>query len=75
MCGDFNVHVDKTDDAHAAQLLQLLHMLDCIQHVAEPTHTAGNTLDLAIARTDTDNGNLRVGGFVSDHALAKSQRS
>ena len=69
VCGDFNVHIDKADDVHAVQLLQLLQTFDCIQHVAEPTHKAGHTLDLVITRTDTDISNLRIGGFVSDHAL------
>ena len=73
VCGDFHEHVDKTDGVHAAQLLQLLQMFDCIQDVvAEPTHTAGHTLDLVIARTYTDIGNLHVGGFV---ALAGFGRS
>jgi len=46
VCGDFNVHVDHPDDFYAVQLAQLLLTFDCIQHVAEPTHTAGHTLDL-----------------------------
>jgi len=63
VCGDFN----KTDDARAVQLLQLLKTFDCIQHVAELTH--GHTLDLVTTRTDTDISYLRIGGFVSEYAL------
>ena len=37
----------------------------------EPTHRAGHTLDLVITGTDTGVSNLRVGGFVSDHALIR----
>ena len=46
VCGDLNIHVDQTDDVHAVRLVQLLKSFDCVQHVAEPTHVAGHTLDL-----------------------------
>jgi len=69
VCGDFNVHVDQTDDVHAAHLAQLLQSFGCVQHVDEPTHVAGHTLDLVITRDDTDIYDLRVGGMISDHAL------
>ena len=71
VCGDFNVHVDEADDVHAVQLLQLLRTFGCCQHVAEPTHRAGHTLDLVITGNDTDVRNLQVGGFISDHALIR----
>ena len=61
ICGDFNIHVDQGDDVHAARLLQLLQEFDCSQRVTKPTHTAGHTLDLVIARADTDIVDLRVG--------------
>lgn len=48
----FNVHVDRSDDKHAAQLLQLLQTFDMVQHVTEPTHIAGHTLDLVITSQD-----------------------
>jgi len=70
-CGDFYVHVDQTDNVHAVQLMQPLQTFVCIQRVAEPTHAAGHMLDLVTTRTDTDIGNLRVGGFISDHALTR----
>ena len=43
----------------------------CRQHVIEPTHTGGHTLDLIITRTDTSICDLRVGDTVSesDHAM------
>jgi len=49
--GYFNVHVDKSDDRHTVRLAQLLQLFDCVQHVAEPTHGAGHTLDLVITTT------------------------
>ena len=39
------------------------------QHVAEPTHSAGHTLDLVITKSDTSISALRVGDMISDHAL------
>ena len=67
VCGDFNIHVDRSDDKHAVQLLQLLQTFDMVQHVTEPTHIAGHTLDLVIARQDTAIDRLHVATFISDH--------
>jgi len=39
--------------------------------VTTVTHTAGHTLDLVIARTDTDISDVDFGGFISDHALVR----
>ena len=69
VCGDFNIHVDRSDDKHAAQLLQLLQTFDMVQHVTEPTHVAGYTLDLVIARQDTTIDRVRVAAPISDHSL------
>ena len=41
----------------------------CTQHVSEPTHTVGHTLDLVITRDDELVSNVHVGGHISDHAL------
>ena len=38
LSGDFNVHVDDTNDTIATQFLELLKSFDCIQHVAGSTH-------------------------------------
>ena len=69
VCGDFNIHVDKSDDVHTVRLLQLLQTFGCVQHVAESTHTAGHILDLVITPADTDICDLSVGSMLSDHAL------
>ena len=68
ICGDFNIHVDIHDDPHAVRLVELLQSFDCLQHVTEPTHKAGHTLDLVITRSDNKISNLHVGSMVSDHA-------
>jgi len=72
VCGDFNIHVDQIDDTHAVRFEQLLlQSCDLVQHVKEPTHSAGHALDLVITRNDTDIGDVYVGGMVSDHALIR----
>jgi len=51
-CGDFNVHVDQVEDTNAVRLDQLLQSFGYVQHVSEPTHNAGHTIDLVITRSD-----------------------
>ena len=69
ICGDFNVHVDQTDDPDAVRLHQLLEAFGYVQHVTEQTHTAGHTLDLVITRSETEISGIRTGSMISDHAL------
>ena len=48
--GDFNIHVDVTDDVDAVKLQELLESTGLQQHVNVPTHIRGHTLDLIITR-------------------------
>ena len=48
--GDFNVHVEKTDCTLASGFLQTLEDHGWIQHVQEPTHLLGGTLDLVLTK-------------------------
>ena len=48
--GDFNIHVNKSNDLKAVHFLNLLENFDFVQHIAAPTHKLGNTLDLVITR-------------------------
>jgi len=43
--GDFNIHVDNPQDRGAKELFCVL-----TQHVTEPTHNKGHTLDLIISK-------------------------
>ena len=43
--GDFNIHVDIVDDPDSLKLLDLLESLGLRQHVSQPTHLHGHTLD------------------------------
>ena len=65
ICGDFNVHVDQTDDPDAVRLHQLLEAFGYVQHVTEQTHTAGHTLDLVITRSETEISGIRTGSMIS----------
>ena len=52
LVGDFNVHVDDAEDREAVQFLEVLESCGLKQHVWEPTHVRGHTLDLVITRKD-----------------------
>ena len=65
--GDFNFHVNKNDDTHAKKLLDILKMFDMKQHITEPTHKNGNTLDLLITPKDSVLTQHKVDDLNSDH--------
>ena len=69
--GDLNVHVEDPSDASAARLSDLFHAMDMKQHVTQPTHQAGGTLDLIVTFSDfnVDDLNVDPPGAVSDHSL------
>ena len=48
--GDFNFHVDDQNNSQAAKFLDIIHSFNLKQHVCEPTHKDGHTLDLIITR-------------------------
>ena len=67
--GDFNYHWNKPDDTNANRLRLLLASLNFAQHVTEPTHTSGHTLDLVITpRESTFLHSVCTSSFISDHA-------
>ena len=44
IAGDFNIHVEKDNDAAAIRLLELLNSFDCVQNVPQtPAHRDGGT--------------------------------
>lgn len=66
---DFNIHVDDTRNVDAVTFLDLLESFGLQQHVTQPTHVLGLTLDLKISRY-SDNllkSALVTDFFVSDH--------
>lgn len=46
--GDFNLHVDNQSGSFASKFLNLLNYMNFTQHVTQPTHNRGLTLDLVI---------------------------
>ena len=46
LMGDFNIHVENTNDAFAEEFIDLMKSMDFSQIVHSPTHIAGGTLDL-----------------------------
>lgn len=46
--GDINIHVDDPTNDESLKFLDLLESMGLEQHVNEPTHTYGHTLDLVI---------------------------
>ena len=72
MEGDFNIHVEKDNDAAAIRLLELLNSFDCVQNVPQtPTRRDGGTLDLVITKSEQRFEDLTVAppDVMSDHSL------
>ena len=67
--GDFNVHVDDSNDLDAAKLLDLLDSLGLCQHVTQSTHELGHTIDLIITRRSDSviHGSPTTDHLFSDH--------
>ena len=48
--GDMNFHLDIVDDRDAQRFIGILDLYGLQQHVCEPTHVHGHTLDVVITR-------------------------
>ena len=69
--GDFNMHVDVPEGV-GAKFISILESCNLDQHVTQPTHLHGHTLDLILSPSDQSVvDNVKVCGFISDHALIK----
>jgi len=68
--GDFNIHLERSDDPHTCDFNDLLSSFDMLQCVTEPTHKAGGLLDVIVTRNaDVVKDVLITETGVSDHAL------
>ena len=47
--GDFNLHIDNGSCKIAADILSIIDSFNFTQHVSEPTHVKGHTLDLVLS--------------------------
>ena len=54
MTGDFNFHMDVPTDPNNIHFRDLLDAMGLVQHVKQPTHIHGHTLDLIITRQCDD---------------------
>ena len=50
LMGNFNIHVNNPSDSPAKAFLLSIDTFGFKQHVQQPTHTGGNTLDLVLTR-------------------------
>lgn len=68
LLGDFNIHVDDPNDNFAKSVMTCVDSLGFKQHVREPTHRAGHTLDLIFTRNSDDVCNVNsLSSMPSDH--------
>ena len=70
LCGDYNVHINKPEEAETCRFNSIIESADLKHHVYEKTHLRGNTLDLVM--TDSSSSLITkcvVDEFLSDHAV------
>ena len=67
---DFNVHIDDISDNNDKHFTTILDSFDLTQHVCQPTHSCGHTLDLVITLYDLLPSSVNIDLPVySDHGL------
>ena len=74
VCGDFNIHVLKTNDGNVRKFCDILSQYELVQHANGPTHVSGNTIDLVLSRdSDKIAHSTAVSTLISDHFLVKTE--
>ena len=71
IAGDFNIHMDNTCNYYVKRFSEILNQYGLRQFVHGPTHTAGHTIDLILAR-ECDNlvkSTSTCDNGISDHSL------
>lgn len=67
--GDFNIHVDQTNESNTIKLMQIFDMVSLKQLVSSPTHDKGHILDLFLVRENSSfTFKLKVVDGVADHS-------
>ena len=70
IAGDFNFNLNDSNNAEVSQFMDILFTFDLNQHVHDPTHENGLTLDLIITRSSSNFvRNVKVDYKISDHFL------
>lgn len=77
LMGDFNVHVEKTEDPHSIRLGEILDTFQLVNHIKEPTHVLGGILDLVISSHNIPVTNVKIfpSGVISDHSFITVETS
>ena len=77
LLGDINIHINNADNAYTRKYIELLASFNMVQHVNEPTHEKGHTLDHIISRNSDSLriSDVEVGECISDHSLVKCKIS
>ena len=66
--GDFNFHWENENNPGVQHLKDMLSTFNMLQHVNDPTHSSGHTLDWVISRSDDDIlSSVDVSVPLSDH--------
>ena len=66
--GDFNIHVDVSEDVPARKFTSMLDDANLHQYVVDPTYVNGHTLDLFISRSSDDLvQDMEVSTLMTDH--------
>ncbi len=68
--GDINFHVENTQLCNTRNFLHSLDSHDLQQHIVDPTHYCGHTLDILVSRSSST---LLQGIYVSDIALCNDE--
>ena len=72
LLGDFNIHVQDLSNPDSLVYNDTMEAMGLIQHIIEPTHQLGNTLDLVYTESLEAVKVLHafLGDYISDHRLA-----
>ena len=71
LLGDFNVHVNKLDNQDTQAYIDTMEALGLVQHIDQPTHQLGNTLDLIYTESLEPIlvNHAFTSSYISDHCL------
>ena len=71
LLGDFNVHINRLDNQDTQAYIDTMEALGLVQHINQPTHQLGNTLDLIYTESlePIPVSHAFTSNFISDHCL------
>ncbi|ESN92926.1 hypothetical protein HELRODRAFT_165062 [Helobdella robusta] len=71
LAGDFNIPMERSNNPNVVNLREIFEMFQLINHIDEPTHTPGETLDLIVTSHNIAVTEAKVypSEIYSDHGL------